>query len=137
MVDRMLAADPSRGDRSTRAQIARLYFAWGKQLESKQRWSDAAVAYSKAQGIDPGAASAQDALAAHHYTLGKALEAEGKDGGPDFRRAVALKPDYAPARSAAHEVASAGRPSWMLYAAAGAALAAMVLFAAAMMRRQA
>ena len=137
MVDRMLAADPSRGDRSTRAQIARLYFAWGKQLESNQRWSDAAVAYSKAQGLDPQGASAQDALAAHHYTLGKALEAEGKDGGPDFRRAVALKPDYAPARSAAREVASAGRPSWMLYAAAGAALAAMVLFAAAMMRRQA
>ncbi|HEY6180561.1 MAG TPA: hypothetical protein VIX73_39235, partial [Kofleriaceae bacterium] len=137
MVDRMLAADPSRGDRSTRAQIARLYFAWGKQLESKQRWSDAAIAYSKAQGVDPGGASSQDALAAHHYTLGKALEAEGKDGGPDFRRAVALKPDYAPARSAAREVASSGRPSWMLYAAAGAAVAAMVLFAAAMMRRQA
>ena len=137
LVDRMLAADPARGDRATRAQIARLYLAWGKQLEGKQHWSEAAAAYSKAQGLDPEGGSAKDALAAHHYTLGKALEAEGKDGGPDFRRAIALKPDYAPAKTAAHDAASAGRSSWMLYAAAGAALAAMVLFAAAMMRRQA
>lgn len=137
LVDRMLAADPQRGQPAERAEMARLYFAWGKQLEAKQRWADAAVAYSKAQGLDPGGASANDALAAHHYTLGKALEAQGKDGGPDFRRAIALKPDYAPARSAAREVAAADRPSWMLYAAAGAALAAMLLFAAAMMRRHA
>jgi hypothetical protein len=137
LVDRMLATDPQRGDRAQRGEMARLYLGWGKQLEGKQRWADAAVAYSKAQGIDPSGPSANDALAAHHYTLGKALEAQGKDGGPDFRRAIALKPDYAPARSAAREVASAGRPSWMLYAAAGAAVVAMLLFAAAMMRRHA
>ncbi|HMG52238.1 MAG TPA: hypothetical protein VK601_02125 [Kofleriaceae bacterium] len=137
LIDAMLAADPARGSGSERADIARLYFAWGVQLEAKQRWADAAAAYSKARGLDPRGSAAPDALAAHHYTLGKALEVQGKDGGPDFRRAVALKPDYAPARSAAHEVASAGRPAWMLYAAAGAALAAMLLFAAAMMRRQA
>jgi tetratricopeptide (TPR) repeat protein len=134
LVDRMLAANP---ERSGRDQMARLYLAWGKQLEAKERWADAAAAYSKAHGLDPRGASAQDALAAHHYTLGKALAAEGKDGGPDFRRAIALKPDYAPARSAAHEVASAGRPAWMLYAAAGATVVAMMLFAAAMMRRRA
>lgn len=134
LVDRMLAADPQRGDR---AEMARLYLAWGKQLEAKQRWGDAAVAYSKAQGLDPGGASARDALAAHHYTLGKALEAQGKDGGPDFRRAIALKPDYAPARSAARDADSSARPSWMLYAAAGAAALAMMVFAAAMMRRRA
>jgi hypothetical protein len=137
LYDRMLAADPQRGKPAERAEMAQLYFRWGKQLEAKQRWADAAVAYSKAQGLDPGGASANDALAAHHYTLGKALEAQGKDGGPDFRRAIALKPDYAPARSAAREVAAAGRPSWMLYAAAGAALLAMLLFVAAMMRRHA
>lgn len=137
LVDRMLAADPQRGDRGQRAAMARLYFAWGKQLEAKQRWAEAAAAYSKSQGLDPGGASARDALAAHHYTLGKALEAQGKDGGPDFRRAVALKPDYAPARSAAREAADAGRPSWLLYAAAGAAALAMLSFAAAMMRRHA
>jgi hypothetical protein len=136
-VDRMLAADPQRGRGGERAEMARLYLAWGKQLEGQQRWADAAAAYSKAQGLDPGGAAARDALAAHHYTLGKALEAQGKDGGPDFRRAVALKPDYAPARSAVREAAAAARPSWMLYAAAGAAVLAMMLFAAAMMRRRA
>jgi tetratricopeptide (TPR) repeat protein len=134
LVDRMLAANPERAER---AEMARLYLAWGKQLESKQQWADAAAAYSKAHGLDPTGASATDALAAHHFTLGKALEVQGKDGGPDFRRAVALKPDYAPARSAASEVASAGRPTWMLYMAAGVAALAMVLFAAAMIRRHA
>ena len=136
LVDRMLAINP---DRSERAEMAKLYVAWGKQLEGKQQWGDAAAAYSKAHGLDPKGASAGDALAAHHYTLGKALEAQGKDGGPDYRRAVALKPDYAPARSAAKEVAAAaaGRPIWMLYAGAGAAAVAMLLFAAAMMRRRA
>lgn len=136
MVDRMLATNP---DRDERAEMAKLYLAWGKQLEAKQAWSDAAAAYSKAQGLDPKGAAAGEALAAHHFTLGKALEAQGKDGGPDFRRAVALRPDYAPARSAAKEVAAAaaGRPSWMLYAAAGAAAVAMLLFAAGMIRRRA
>jgi hypothetical protein len=33
--------------------------------------------------------------------------------------------------------ATAGRPLWMLYAAAGAAAVAMLLFAAAMIRRRA
>jgi tetratricopeptide (TPR) repeat protein len=134
MLDRMLATNPERKER---AEMARVFVAWGKQLETKQAWADAAAAYSKAQGLDPKGAGATDALAAHHYTLGKSLEAQGKDGGPEFRRAIALKPDYAPARSAASEVASAGRPLWMLYAAAGAAALAMLLFAAAMMRRRA
>jgi tetratricopeptide (TPR) repeat protein len=136
LVDRMLATNP---ERSERADMAKLYLAWGKQLEAKQQWADAAAAYSKAHGLDPKGASANDALAAHHFTLGKSLEAQGKDGGPDFRRAIALKPDYAPARSAAKEVATAaaGRPSWMLYAAAGVAFLAMLLFAAAMIRRRA
>ena len=137
MVDRMLATNPERGDARDRTQMAQLYLAWGKQLEGKQRWADAAAAYSKAHGLDPKGATANDALAAHHYALGKALAADGKDGGPDFRRAVALKPDYAPARTAAREVATAGRPFWMLYAAGGAAVAAMLLFAAAMIRRRA
>jgi hypothetical protein len=142
LVDRMLAADPQRGARgdqsapTERADMARLYLAWGKQLEATQRWAAAAASYSKAQGLDPGGAAARHALAAHHFTLGKALEGQGKDGGPDFRRAIALEPDYAPARRAARE-ATAARPSWMLYAAAGAGALAMMFFAAAMMRRRA
>jgi len=135
LVDRMLATNPDRGER---ADMAKLYFAWGKQLEGKQQWAEAAAAYSKAHGLDPKGASAGDALAAHHYTLGKSLEAQGKDGGPDFRRAMQLRPDYAPARTAAKEVApAAGRPTWMLYGAAGAAVLALMLFAAAMIRRRA
>ncbi len=137
MMDRMLTTNPDRGDARERTAMAELYLAWGKQLEAKERWADAAAAYSKAHGLAPRSAIANDALAAHHYTLGKALAADGKDGGPDFRRAVALKPDYAPACSAAREVARAGRPFWMLYAAGGAALLAMLSFAAAMIRRRA
>jgi len=135
LVDRMLATNPERRES---ADMAKLYFAWGKQLEGKQQWAEAAAAYSKAHGLDPKGPSAGDALAAHHYTLGKSLEAQGKDGGPDFRRAIQLRPDYAPARTAAKEAAPAvGRPTWMLYGAAGAAALAMMLFAAAMIRRRA
>ena len=134
MLDRLLAQNPQRGEREG---IAKIYFDWGKFLEDKQQWADAAGAYSKAHGIDPKGAKANDALAAHHYTLGKALEAQGKDGGADFRRAIALKPDYAPAQTAA-ETASGRppRPIWMLYAAIVAALVAAALFAAAMVRRR-
>jgi hypothetical protein len=133
LVDRMLATDPERGER---AEMAKLYLAWGKQLEAKPSWADAAAAYSKAHGLDPSGPSATDALAAHHVALGKALEADGKDGGPEFRRAVALRPDSGPARAAAQAAATRDRPLWMLVAAAGAALAAMVLFALAMMMRR-
>jgi tetratricopeptide (TPR) repeat protein len=133
----MLAVNPERGDAATRTEMAKLYATWGKQLEGSRKWAEAAGAYSKARGLDPSGPAANDALAAHHFTLGKALEAQGKDGGPDFRRAVALKPDYAPARSAAREVAHAAKPMWMLYAALAAVIAAMLAFAAAMVRRRA
>ena len=139
-VDQMLATNP---DRPEKVDMAKLYLAFGKQLESKQKWAEAAAAFSKAHGLDPKGASANEALAAHYYTLGKSLEAQGKDGGPDLRRAIALKPDYAPAKadpatsSAEATAAAAGRPLWMLYAAAGVGVAAMLLFAAAMMRRRA
>ena len=137
MVDAMLTVNPERGDAGERAEMANLYLAWGKQLEAVKHWGEAAAAYSKAHGLDPKGAQANDALAAHHFTLGKSLEVAGKDGGPDFRRAVALKPDYAPARTAAREVAVGSHPVWMLYAAAAAVAAAMLLFAVAMVRRRA
>ena len=134
MLDQMLAANP---DRSDKAQMAPIYFAWAKQLESKQQWGDAAAAYSKAQGLDPSGKQANDALAGHYYALGKTLDAAGKDGGPDFRRAVALRPDYMPAKAAAAEAATRGRPVWMLYVAVLAALGAAGLFAVGMRRRRA
>ncbi len=133
MLDRMLAQNPQRGEG---AKMAKIYFAWGKFLEDKHDWAAAASAYSKANGLDPKGAAATDALAAHHYTLGKALEAQGKDGGADFRRAVALKPDYAPAQSAAESASGGSRPTWMLYSALIAALVAAGLFVAAMMKRR-
>jgi hypothetical protein len=134
MLDRLLAANAERGER---AHMATVYLAWGKKLEEKQQWADAAAAYSKAHGLDPKGPGANDALAAHHYTLGKSLEAQGKDGGPDFRKAVALRPDYAPARTAANNASGTARPVWMLYAAVVAGLLAALLFGAAMMRRRA
>jgi tetratricopeptide (TPR) repeat protein len=133
-LDRMLAQNP---DRAERAAMANVYFKWGKELESKQKWADAAAAYSKAQGLDPKGTNANEALAGHHFTLGKALEAQGKDGGPDFRRAIALRPDYAPAQAAAAHADSGGRPTWILYCAVTALAAALGLFAAAMVRRRA
>ena len=137
MLDRLLAANPQRGQREGMALI---YAAWGKQLEEKQQWADAAAAYSKAHGLDPKGTGAVHALAAHHYALGKALEAQGKDGGPDFRKAVTLEPNYAPAQSAADNSSSGGgrgRPVWMLYAAIIAGGLAALLFAAAMVKRRA
>lgn len=136
MLDSMLAAKPERGDASDRAAMAKVYFAWAKQLEAKQQWDGAAAAYSKAYGLDSTGASSKDALAAASYSQGKALEAKGLDGGPDFRRAIELKPDYAPAKTAARDEAGP-RPSWMLYIAGGAAGLALVLFAAGMVRRRA
>ena len=132
-LDRMLAANPDGGNRE---QMSQLYFTYAKQLEGKQKWADAAAAYSKAQGLAPTGPHAVDALAAYHYTLGKALEAQGKDGGADFRKAVALRPDYAPAKEAAVR-ASGGKPTWLLYGALGAVLLALGALALAMVRRRA
>jgi tetratricopeptide (TPR) repeat protein len=132
-MDRLLAINP---DRPELAQMAKIYFKWGKQLELSSKWADAAAAYSKAQGLDPSGASANDALAGHYFTLGKALEAQGKDGGPDFRRAIALKPDYKPAEKAAEHAEGVHRPTWLLYAAVTALLAALGLFGAAMVKRR-
>lgn len=133
LLDRLLAANPDHG---SRAQMAHVYFAYGKQLEKSSKWADAAAAYSKAQGLAPQGPDANDALAAYHYTLGKSLEAQGKDGGPDFRKAMALKPDYAPAKEAAVRASGGSRPTWMLYAATIAALLAAGAFGAAMVLRK-
>ncbi len=132
LLDRLLAANPDHG---SRAQMAAVYFAYGKQLEKAGKWPDAAAAFSKAHGLAPQAPDATDALAAFHYTLGKSLEAQGKDGGPDFRKAMALKPDYAPAKEAAVRASGGSRPTWMLWLAAIAAILSAGVFATAMAKR--
>jgi hypothetical protein len=139
MLDRLLAGNADFGAGPDRPAMAKVYFAWGKQLEGKAQWADASAAYSKAAGLDPTGPNATNALAAHHFTLGKALEAQGKDGGPSFRRAIALRPDYAPAKTAEKLSASAtaGKPVWMLYAAGGAGVLAVLLLAVGLARRRA
>ena len=134
MFDRLLAANP---DHSSRAAMANVYLTYARELEKQKKWPEAAAAFSKAHGLAPQGPNAVDALAAHHYTLGMALEAQGKDGGPDIRKAVALKPDYAPAKEAAIRVSGGSRPVWMLYVAFIALLAAGALFALGMLRRRA
>lgn len=134
MLDRLIATNPHRRER---AEMAGVYGRWAKQLEDRQQWAEASAAYSKAHGLDPQAPQAARRLAAHHHALGKALEAQGKDGGPDFRRAVALSPDYAPAQAAAERTTPPGRPTWMLMAAVVAAVIAMALFGVALLRRRA
>ena len=133
MLDRLLAANPDHGNKP---QMALVYLAHAKQLEKTQKWADAAAAYSKAHGLAPSGPNAVQALAAHHYTLGKSLEAQGKDGGPDFRKAFALNPDYEPAKEAAVRTSGGSRPVWMLYAALVAMLGALGLFGFAMLQRR-
>lgn len=132
LLDRLLAANPDHG---SRAQMAVVYNDYGKQLEKQRKWAEAAAAYSKAQGLAPRGPHANDALAAHYYMQGKALEAQGKDGGPWFRKAVELRPDYAPAKEAAVRASGGSKPTWMIYGAIVAAIMALGLFAAAMARR--
>ncbi|MBX3157260.1 MAG: hypothetical protein KF773_14890 [Deltaproteobacteria bacterium] len=134
-LDRMIAENP---ERAQRAEMAQVYAAHAKQLEKDQKWADASVAFSKAHGLDPKGKTANDLLAGHFYALGQSLNAQGKNGDPDIRRAIALRPDYAPPAQAAEASRPASeRPVWMLYAAAGSGGLAMLLFAAAMMRRRA
>ena len=133
LLDELLAQNPHRPHT---AEMAAVFFAYGKQLADAKQWDAAAGAYSKAQGLDPKGAHATQALAAHHYALGKALEAKGKDGGPDYRRAAALDPDFAPAKVAAARTTPAMRPTWMLYTAILAGVLAAALFGAAMLRRK-
>lgn len=139
-IDRMLALNPERDGKD---QMAAIYFQLAKQREHSQDWAGAETAYSKALGLDPKGPNATDALAGHHYALGKALEAKGKDGGPDFRRAVALRPDYAPAKAAAEQsertdrLHRADRPTWILWSAGLALAASLGLFAVGMVKRRA
>lgn len=132
MIDRLIATNPERAER---AEMAKLYGQYGKALEAKEKWADASAAYSKAHGLDSQGSGADAILAAHHYTLGKALEAQGKDGGPDFRKAQQLKPDLTTVVAAAR-ASNGGKPTWMLYAAGLAIAAAAALFAMAMLRRR-
>ena len=128
LLDRLLAANPDRGERDGRWRRSTSRGASSSRTSSsgpmpRPRTRRRTASIRKAP-------DATDALAAHHYTLGKALEAQGKDGGPDFRKAVALKPDYAAGAGAAVRASRwPSRPVWMLYAAVLAGGLAALLFA--------
>jgi hypothetical protein len=132
--DRLLAENPQLPQR---ADAAPIYLALAAQHAKAEDWNQAAAAYGKAFGVAPHGAQGVDAEAGHEYALGKAIEAAGKDGGAHFRRAVALKPDYAPAQEAAARTATPADRPWLLYAAvAGALLALGFLGAGLVLRRR-
>jgi tetratricopeptide (TPR) repeat protein len=133
ILDRLLAANPDHGNK---AQMANVYLARASELEKAGKWGDASAAYSKAHGLAPEAPGATDALAAHYYTLGKSVEASGKDASSFYRKAFSLRPDYAPAKEAAVRTSGGSRPVWMLYIAFFAMLGSAAMFAIAMLRRR-
>lgn len=133
-LDRVLAANP---DLAQRADAAPIYLQLAHAMEKEKKWREAATAFGKAYGVAPQGPQAVDAQAGREYALGKALEADGKDGSANFRRAVALKPDYAPARAAAEKDAPRTSRPWLLYAAAIGVSLAIGFFVVGMRRRRA
>lgn len=129
-IDQLLAVNP---DRKEREAMALLYLAHAKALQKAEQWSDAAAAFSKAQGLAPQAASAAEAAAGRDFSLGKAMEASGQDGTGLYRRAAATKPDF---KEAAQAATGGDRPRWMLYAASLAGLVAVALAALGVSRRR-
>jgi tetratricopeptide (TPR) repeat protein len=132
LFDRLLVLNAERPEK---AEMATAYLAYANQLAKGGKWADAAAAYSKAHGLDPAGASATHALASQHYALGKALEADGKDGGAEFRKAAALEPHNETVAEAA--ATNKSGPTWMLLAGGGAALLAALFLGVGLMRRRA
>lgn len=132
-LDRVLAANPELAQRGDAAPI---YLQLAQTHEQAGKWAEAAAAFGKAYGIAPDGPSAVDAQAGREYALGKALEADGKDGSANFRRAVALKPDYAPARAAAGKDQPRTSRPWLLYAAAVGIALAIGFFVVGLRRRR-
>lgn len=124
-LDRLLATE---GALPHATEAAAIYLAQARADEEAGKWDAAATGYGKAHGVDTKGAHAVDAEAGREYALGKALEAAGKDGSANFRRAVALKPDYAPAKAAAARAEPPAKKPWLLWSGIGvAALAAILL----------
>lgn len=130
--DRILAEAPEHPER---ARMAEAFYQHGMALERDQAWREAAAAYSKAHGLAPEAEHAQAALAGHYFALGRALQAEGKDGTAALRRAAGLAPERAEAlANGTDEDAAVLDPShtgsghrWMLYAGLAGCAGALVL----------
>jgi tetratricopeptide (TPR) repeat protein len=132
-LDRVLAANP---ELAQRADAAPIYLQLAQTHEKAGKWAEAAAAFGKAYGVAPEGPGAVDAQAGREYALGKALEADGNDGSANFRRAVALKPDYAPARAAAGKDVPRSSQPWLLYAAAVGVALAIGFFVVGLRRRR-
>lgn len=132
-LDQLLAENP---ELSNRAEAAPHYLALAREHEQAGRWREAAAAYGKAFGLAPDSPDAVAAEAGREYALGKELEAAGKDGGPNFRRAAALRPDYAPAKAAAARTTPTARKPWLLWSALGGGGLALVLLVVGFTRRR-
>jgi tetratricopeptide (TPR) repeat protein len=130
--DRILAEAP---DHPERARMASAYLQHGKALEAEKKWREAAAAYSKAHGLAPEAEHASAALAGHYFALGRALQAEGKDGTAVLRRAAGMAAERAEAlANGSDEDAAVLGPGhagsgyrWMLYAGVAGCAGALVL----------
>ncbi len=121
-LDQILAQRP---DHPRRGEMAQVYFELAEALERKAAWADASIAYAKAEAMDPDGPNAKPALAKHHYTRGKALEADGHDASAEFARARDV------------EIANgAGQQRWMLYAGAGGGLAGLLLLVIGLVLRR-
>lgn len=131
-LDELLAVNPERGDAAERAEMAGIYLAHAKALQQQEKWSESAAAFSTALGLAPEGGAAKDAAAGRDFALGKAMEADGKDGTGLYRRASVTKPDFHEAVEASGEA----RPRWMLYVASLAGLMAIALAALAVRRRR-
>lgn len=131
-LDELLAVNPERGEPGERAEMAGIYLAHAKALQQQEKWSESAAAFSTALGLAPEGATAKDAAAGRDFALGKAMEADGKDGTGLYRRASVTKPDFEEAVEASGEA----RPRWMLYVASLAGLMAIALAALAVRRRR-
>jgi tetratricopeptide (TPR) repeat protein len=123
-------------DRPEKAEMAAAYLAHGKALGDAGKWGDAAAAYSKAHGLDPEGAQATHALASQHFALGKALEADGKDGGSQFRKAAELEPTNEVVQEAAVPGSTGGGGTWMLILGGLAAAGAAVFLGVGLVRRR-
>ncbi len=138
--DRILAAAPSH---PRRAEMAPAYLAYAKQLEELKKWRAAAAAYAKAHGAAPKGDSASIALAGKHYSIGRALTAEGRTADASFRRALEADPKHRSAAAALagkdpDAVKSAGSHAkpWMLYGGIGGGAAALLLLALGLVLRR-
>lgn len=134
LFDRLLVTDVNRAEKT---EMAKGYLAHADALGKAGKWPEAAAAYSKAHGLDPGGDKATHALAAQYYATGKALEAEGKDGGAQFRKAAALEPNNETVQEAAEASSGKSGPTWMLLAGGSAAVLAAVFLGVGVMRRRA